>query len=839
MSLMLSNLLVDQRGTLILIAAFATVVQSSMLRGEDSEIAPEAARFFENRIRPVLVQHCYKCHSASSGKSEGSLLVDSRDGLRTGGDRGPAVVPGKPEESLLLQAMTHADPDLRMPPKRERLPDTVLRDFAAWIQNGAIDPRTESPADAPRPPVDYETGRQFWSFQTPARHDVPDVQNNDWPVSDVDRFVLARLEADGLTPSLNAKPATLLRRLYFDLTGLPPSPSERSRFLQAVRSNGLDAALKAEVDRLLSSHHFGERWGRHWLDVARFAESSGKEANISFPYAWRYRDYVIDCINNDLPYDRFLTEQLAGDLLPYDSPQERARLLIATGFLAIGAKNLDEANGFQFLADVIDEQIDTVSRAVMANSVACARCHDHKFDPFTMRDYYALAGVFVSTETFFGTAVSPANRVSGDPLLLPLDASQPILHKGIPAARVRKLKDQLATLKKEEADGRAAVRKAIAEGRDPEGIFTLRDALRIFWRSGAIEGQLEKVSDVGKPLPLAMGVLDRDQILDAPLLDRGDIRKAGDKVPRAFPGVIELDCDSPSTEQSGRLQFARWLTHPDHPLTARVMVNRVWHHLFGAGIVQTVDNFGMTGKPPSHPELLDNLAVQFVDDGWSIKSLVRSLVLTRTYRQASTFKESAFKHDPDNRLLWRMPKRRLDAESIRDAMLVASGDLDPARPVGSLVGRVIGDRPISLIGLDQRIPADLDGTTHRSVYLPVLRDRLPDVLDLFDFAEPSLVTGARGTTNVPVQALYLMNSPFVRERSESLARRIQSESTGRDGQIRLAFLLCFNREPDGDELQTARDFLDDVSGQTEEAITKQLASFCQSLMATAEFRHID
>ena len=804
------------------------------VRSESAEL-----QLFETRIRPVLVNHCYKCHSQSAGMSEGSLLVDSRDGLRTGGDRGPAVVPGKPDESLLLQAIKHADSDLRMPPKRERLPDSVISDFETWIRSGAVDPRTQSPGAGPRPPVDYETGRRHWAMQKPIRHVAPEVKRGEWPVSEVDRFVLAKLEAEGLDPSVDAEPATLLRRLHFDLVGLPPSVEDRTGFLRTVETSGIDAALAAEVDRLLASRQFGERWGRHWLDVARFAESSGKEANISFPYAWRYRDYVIDCFNDDVPFDRFITEQIAGDLLPYETPPERARLLIATGFLAVGAKNLDEANGFQFLADVIDEQIDAVSRAVLANSIACARCHDHKFDPFTMRDYYALAGVFVSTQTFFGTAVSPANRVGGDPLPLPIKARQPILHKGIFPSQVQKLKDELAALRKEELDGRAAVLKAISEGRDPEGIFTLRDALRIFWRSGAIEGQLEKVDERGDPLPLAMGVLDREKPIDAPLLERGDIHKPDPPVPRAFPAVIEIASSKPPRDHSGRLEFAHWLTHPNQPLTARVMANRVWHHLFGAGLVSTVDNFGMTGEPPSHPELLDNLAVQFVEGGWSVKSLVRSLVLTRAYRQASMFNKSAFEHDPDNRLLWRIPKRRLEAEVIRDAMLAASGDLDLSRPVGSLVGNVIGDGPISLIGLNPNVPADLDGSTHRSVYLPVLRDRLPDVLDLFDFAEPTLVTGSRETTNVPVQALYLMNSPFVRERAESLARRLQSETDNTDEQIRRAFLLCFSREPDTDEFALAREFLAGDSGPTDKKPTKQPATFCQSLMATAEFRHAD
>ncbi|HUG70460.1 MAG TPA: PSD1 and planctomycete cytochrome C domain-containing protein [Pirellulaceae bacterium] len=819
----------------VFLAALSILVERAPA-AEPAEAAEAAGlALFESKIRPMLAQHCYKCHSEKSGTPEGNLLLDSREAARKGGDRGLAIVPGKPEESLLLTAISHADTDLKMPPKKERLPASVIHDVERWIQLGAPDPRDANAV--PKSQVDnLEEARKFWALQTPVRRDPPQSRDTSWAKSAIDKFVLAKLESSDLTPSPDAEPTTLLRRLHFDLVGLPPSPEASQIFLNRVENEGFDAALEAEVDSLLASARFGERWGRHWLDVARFAESSGKEANISFPYAWRYRDYVIDCLNNDVPFDRFLTEQLAGDLLPYADDKERARLLIATGFLALGPKNLDEANAFQFLADVIDEQIDTVTRAVMGHSVACARCHDHKFDPYSMEDYYALAGVFASTNTYFGTFVSPANRVSGDPLVLPKQAELPILHQGIPAKRVEALKAELAALQKEEQDGRAAIQRAIEAGEDPSEIFTLTDALRIFWKSGGIEGQLEKVSDEGEPLPLAMGVLDREQMIDVPLLERGEINRPGDPVARRFPRVIELtESNCIPDDQSGRLEFSRWLTHPDHPLTARVMTNRIWHYLLGAGLVRTTDNFGVTGDPASHPELLDHLAIRFVDNDWSIKKFVREIVLTRTYRQASTYNQAAFEIDPDNRLLWRASKRRLDAEAIRDSMLAASGELDVSRPTGSLVGRVIGDRPISLIGLDARIPSDLDGSMHRSVYLPVLRDRLPDVLDLFDFAEPSLVTGARDTTNVPVQALYLMNSPFVQARAKSLAARITNEVEGDQQRMQLAFSLCFSREPDADELQIAREFFGPASTADEELLT----SYCQALLSTAEFRNLD
>ena len=805
----------------------------------------EGIRFFESNIRPVLVKHCYECHSTQSSTSEGGLRVDSRQAIRKGGDRGPAVVPGSAAKSLLLAAVAHTDPDLKMPPppRKQQLPESVIADLRRWIEMGAPDPREETAIA--RKGV-QRADRDFWAYRAPDKPSVPKVGDAKWNRSDVDAFVVAKLHEHQLTPSPDADIATLLRRLHFDLVGLPPAVVAVDQFAARATSDGIEAALGSEVDRLLASPQFGERWGRHWLDVARFAESSGKDANISFPYAWRYRDYVIDCVTADVPYDRFLLEQLAGDLLPHESAQERARLLIATGFLAIGTKNLEELNAFQFLADIADEQIDTVTRAVLGSSVTCARCHDHKFDPISMRDYYALAGIFASTKTYFGTAVSPSNRVGGDPLPLPLDAGLPVFHASIPAERVKRLQDELAALKKEERDKRDAAWKAVAAGEDASEIFTLRDALRIFWRTGGIEGELEKVGTDGRALPLAMGVLDRESAVDVPLLKRGEIAQPGEVVVRGFPEVFTTNNSNRIPKgSSGRLELARWLTDARHPLTARVMVNRIWSHVFGAGLVATVDDFGSTGELPSHPELLDFLAVRFVEQKWSVKSMIRELVLSRTYRQASTYQAAAFQIDPDNRLLWRASKRRLEAEAIRDAMLAVSGELNRTRPAASLVGKVILDRPISLIGLDKRLPEDLDGSVHRSVYLPVIRDRLPDVLELFDFAQSSFVTGARETTNVPTQALYLMNSPFVQLRAAALARRVRAESGDNSTEnVRRIFRLCFNRLPDsGEEARAVKFLATDTKAASEpnnaEGQADSLTSFCQAILATAEFRNLD
>ena len=823
---------------LCLIAINAPIARAGQAADKDAK----GIAFFEAKIRPVLVENCYKCHSTATGKSQGSLLLDTRKGIRAGGDRGPAVVPGDPAASLLLTAISHTDNSLKMPPKKDRLPASVLNDVKTWIAMGAPDPRDGETAAAPRATIDYAAGRRFWAFEKPSTHQAPPTKNSAWARRDLDQFVLARLEAARLKPSPDADPSTLFRRLYFDLVGLPPSPAALEQFLTNVKNGGLDKAMELETDSLLATQQFGERWGRHWLDVARYAESSGKEANISFPHAWRYRDYVIDAVNADMPYDRFLVEQIAGDLLPANSDAERARLLIATGFLALGPKNLEESNPRQFTADIVDEQIDTVTRAVLAQSLACARCHNHKFDPYAMDDYYAMAGIFSSSRTYFGTHVSPANRVGGDPLVLPRNAGLSILHPSVPKARVDELKAQLAKLQKEERDGRAAVFKAAKNGMDTEKIFTLTDALRIFWQSGGIKGELDKVDENGKALPLAMGVTDSPRIADAPLMDRGEVGKPGKPVPRGFPKVMEL-AESPNIDpqHSGRLELARWLTHRDNPLTARVMVNRVWRQLFGAGLVRSVDNFGTSGDLPTHPELLDNLAIQFAAEGWSVKRLVRELVLSRTYRQSSEYDEAAFKADPENRLLGRALKRRLDAEAIRDAMLAASGELDAARPKASLVATVIGDGPISLVGLNPNLPTDLDGSCHRSIYLPVLRDRLPDVLDLFDFAEPSLVTGDRQTTNVPVQALYLMNSSFVQARSAALAKRV-AEAPDDNQRVRKAFLLCFGRQPAPDELKRTVEFLeqnDPSAGADRTQHAKVLTACCQALLAAAEFRNLD
>ena len=738
----------------------------------------------------------------------------------------------------------------RMPPLAVVIPSLVLLLIAALLPAAA-----DTGADTARPYGDADDDGRHWAYQPPVPTALPPVSDPGWPRQPSDHFILAALEAAELDPSPDANPAVLLRRVHFDLVGLPPDAGQTEAFIQAADQHGIDQALAEVVDELLQSPHFGERWGRHWLDVARYAESSGMESNMTFPQAWRYRDYVIRSFNDDLPFDSFIHEQLAGDLLPWQDDDERARLLIATGFLAIGPKGLGEQNLFQFWADVIDEQIDAFSQAFTATTLACARCHDHFSEPYGMDDYYAVAGIFASTDTRFGSSIGPGSQVASDFLVLPEIDGQWIPNQGIPAARVRALEQEREDLERQQKTLRAAAAEALREGRDPSEEMTLQQAISILWSLGRINGRLKTVDDQGRPLPLAMGVLERDRMIDVPLLDRGEIGRPGDQVPRGLPKVTAIDgIPSIPDDQSGRLQLAQWLTHPDHPQTSRVMVNRLWRHLFGAGLVATTDNFGAEGERPSHPELLDHLALRFIELDWSVKAMVRELVLSRAYRQASHWREQAFLTDPDNRLLWRASKRRLDAEAIRDAMLWVAGELDPEPPRGSLVAD-LGERSVSIIGFARGVSPDLDGSLHRSVYLPVMRDRLPDVLDLFDFAEPSYVTGDRDTTNVPLQALYLLNSDFVMQRADALAARVLDAIDGGSGNggdgpedagaaaaeraIAPAFAMAHGRRPDPEEEQIAAAFMRRLAADDSLTLEQTIAAYCQSLLASAEFRHLD
>ncbi len=805
---------------------------------DDGPIPADQLAFFESKIRPVLIERCHECHSAESGKSKGGLTLDSRAGIRAGGDNGPAIVPGNPSESLLIAAISYTDEDIEMPPK-SKLPDAVVADFKKWVAMGAPDPRT-GVATLAKSEIDLTSGRSFWAYQKPAHHSPPAVKDTSWPRSDIDRFILAKLESQGLAPAQDADPHTLVRRLFFDLTGLPPSPDDVASFLQSYAADPAKA-LADTADRLLDSPRFGERWGRHWLDVARYAESSGKESNHLFPHAWRYRDYVIDSFNADKPFDQFVTEQLAGDLLEYRDHKHQAQLISATGFLALGPKSLNEQNARQFAMDVADEQIDVTTQAFLATTVACARCHDHKFDPIPAEDYYALAGIFLSSKTYYGTVNTLANRRAGDLLYL----------SGVDSTAVGKTlsKDELAAKQSRLAEAKADRNELLTRARDArkKGTdFNNGLLIRATDQVSTLEAEIASFDKNGRPFALAMGMWDKDSPSDSPVLIRGEIDKPTDPVPRGFVQVL---CDegehrlSPGVQGSGRLEMARWIASPENPLTARVFANRAWHHIFGAGLVRSVDNFGSTGELPSHPELLDYLALRFTENGWSVKSLIRDLVLTRTYQLASTFDPHNATADPENRLLWHMPKRRLQAEAIRDAILAVSGNLDLSFPHASPVA-FAGDGTVGRSIQESQLTGE--GDHNRSVFLPIVRDLVPDALDAFDFPDPSLPSGARDSTNVPSQALYLMNSQFVQSQADAFAKRLLDHPSQGAEKLAHAFVLAYARPPTPNEAKKTTAFFQRFhetarkSGiSPEDATFLALSTYCQSLFASAEFRCLD
>lgn len=793
------------------ILCFAFPVLAATLAAGAAPPTAEQISFFEKNIRPVLVSKCYECHSAKAEKLKGGLLLDSRDAVLTGGDNGPALVPGDPGKSLLIKALRYTDKDTQMPPQKSggKLSGDVVANFEQWVRMGAPDPRDDSTKNVAA--IDREKGRQFWSFQPPKAQLPPAVTDAAWPRSDIDRFVLAAMEQKNLHPVADTEPRALLRRAYFDLIGMPPPTDVANAFLAACAKGAGERqkAFEGIVDGLLQSPQFGERWGRHWLDVARYAESTGKESNNLYPTAWRYRDYVIECFNDDKPYDQFVREQIAGDLMGAGDGAEYNDHLVATAFLAIGTKNIVEKNKLQFKLDLIDEQIDVATRAVLGLTVSCARCHDHKYDPVTMRDYYALAGIFRSTDVLYGTSGKKNKGLNASTLLPLADESKPLSQQpGIAQAATAKSPDVLKNKKQ-------GKKKSAASARPQTPQQMMREM---------------------------MGVRDGG-VTDCPIYLKGEPDDPGATVPRGVVAVLgPTVAPVMPSRSSGRLELAEWLTSKENPLSSRVMANRVWQHLFGQGLVRTADNFGATGERPTHPELLDHLALRFMEEGWSVKKLIREIMVSRVYQLGTHSDAANAQVDPGNRLLWRANPRRLDAEAIRDAMLTASGlmDLDP--PAGSMVASA-GDG-FARVYADTFVNAQFH---YRSVYLPIVRDFVPSCLEVFDFAEPSLVVAGRDATNVPSQALYLMNNPFVIEQARALAHRLTlAPGLDHKGRITLAYELALCRPPTDAERARADVFLrDEVKdliklshGKVPAAAEAAYATFCQALFASAEFRFL-
>ena len=867
----------------IVVSAFAALVAR----------AETDTEFFEKKIRPLLEQRCLECHSPEK-KVKGGLRLDSREGWQTGGDSGPAIVPGKPQESLLITAVAYHDKDLKMPPKKKLSTDEIAA-LEQWVKAGAQDPRSAVATGAKKQRgLSIEDGKKFWSYIVPKKSAPPEVQDAAWPRGAIDHFILAKIEEKGGRPVADATPEVLVRRLYYTLTGLPPTPEEVDAFVREYQSPVTShQSLAATVDRLLASQHFGETWARHWLDVARFAESSGGGRTLLFKDAWRYRDYVIEAFNSGEPYDHFLREQIAGDLLSSATPKDHQRQMTATAFLALGPTNYEEQNKQQLRFDVIDEQLDTLGRAVLGQTVGCARCHDHKFDPIPQRDYYALAGILASTRTLENYTDNVARWISA-PLKLEGDEEAKLAaHE----AKLASLKQDLDATKKDlakmksvatksgatpgsaiagadfagiivdDADakpigswkiskfspgfigegyrtddnvdkgtktitftpklpksGRYEVRFAyvplanrakkvpihifhadgeekifVDETKEPtmdghfvslgkfrfeqdgagyvlvsnEGTkgYVIADAMqflseedlaaeaatavpakgdeadkrkRMDARVKDLDATMKKMTAEGPRRPSVMAVREDEEIADTQIRIRGLVAQRGATVPRGFLQVAGGGAKF-SAKESGRRELADWIASPANPLTARVFVNRVWGWLFGEGIVRTTENFGTTGELPSHAELLDDLAVRFVEQGWSVKKLVREIVLSRTWQlgvgnaeggvrsaeshaqtagvenQKSEIRNQKFS-DPDNRLLAHAHRRRLDAEQLRDTMLAVSGELN-LRALGPTIGAE-GEMKDANDTSAQNVEYKYEFTdTRRSVYTPAFRNR--------------------------------------------------------------------------------------------------------------------
>lgn len=946
----------------------------------DAAETPAAGKveFFEKRIRPLLIERCYECHAGQ--ERSGGLVLDHRGGWVSGGDSGPAIVPGEPDTSRLVEAVRYNNLNLQMPPDG-RLAADEIRLLEEWVARGAADPRTApasvedmtdaTPADAKGGAVaatgmSIEDGRRFWSMQPLATAAIPEVSDRNWSQTAIDPFILSPLEAAAIGPAPAADRRTLIRRLSFDLIGLPPTPAEIAHFLNDPRPE----AYNHLVERLLSSPHYGERWGRHWLDVVRYADSNGLDENLAFGQAWRYRDYVIRAFNEDKPFDQFLMEQVAGDLLPHASHETRT----ATAFLALGAKVLAEPDREKLMMDTIDEQIDTTGKAFLGMTLGCARCHDHKFDPLKQSDYYALAAIFRSTRTFadsntgaikhwyehrfemsdaqraelaefdqtiaakngaaaqfkgaayaklrsetvaaahrylaaasefsntspFSLVQSVAQKYGLHPRVLfhcrqhlharrdaPFEAKwHELVDAGQPPEGIERTFQQLFTsaASPPEPEANAAIGDTVGDSAevtspdplleharaalaDASGFLALPPQPQFALDASTLSeyyALLEQARLVESSAPdeaSAMGVSDGPTFSSLPIHIRGSHYNLGEPVEREFPEVMRYASVQQvlPRNESGRLELAQWMSSSQHPLTARVYVNRIWQWHFGRGLVPTTENFGALGDRPSHPELLDWLARNFIESGWSTKELHRLIVLSSTYRQASSRPDAAVAEriDPENKLLWKFPVRRLEAELIRDAVLSVAEQLDT-----TIGGKSVPLRNRQFVFDHTSIDHTRYESKRRALYLPVIRNNVYTLFEQFDFPDPTTPTGSRHETVVAPQALLMLNDPLVLDAAERFARRVTSSRSVEQERIDLAYELAFGRTPTELELADAVTFFQrasqaglplepipssepnqvtessQVTGTATPSGPSAWSLFCQSLTASSEFIYV-
>ncbi len=807
-----------------------TLAALSALRAEAAELPREQLDFFEKKIRPMLIARCYECHSAAAKKIKGGLTLDTREGLLKGGDAGPVIVPGDPEKSKLIEAVRYKNRDLQMPPKSALAPEQV-RDLEQWVKLGAPDPRVEAGAQpTAKRGLSVQEGRQFWAFQPLLNQAPPPIGNRKSEIGNpIDAFINAKLAEKKLTPAPPADPRVFIRRATFDLTGLPPTPEETEAFVRACASIGnRQSAIANLIDRLLASTAYGERWGRHWLDVARYADSNGLDENVAFGNAWRYRDYVVNSFNADKPYNRFVQEQIAGDLLPAEGTPQRHEQLTALGFLSIGPKLLAEPDKVKLEMDLIDEQIETLGRAFLGMTIGCARCHDHKFDPLPTADYYALAAIFKSTRTM--DDLKTIAKWHEPEVATPAE-------RAVVEAHQKRVAEQKALIAKLVASANKSLvtDKGLKEvPKTPETQYPTNTVAELKQLRAAL-AELEKDAP---ELPSTMGVMDATNIVKAlPIHIRGSHLTLGQPAPRGFPQVMQvanLRTEMPA-QQSGRLELARWLASAEHPLTARVMVNRIWRWHFGQGLVGSTDNFGVLGDRPSHPELLDWLAHRFIAEGWSVKAMHRLIMSSAAYQRATrpTADTRRSVVDSENRLLSHFPLRRLEAEEIRDAVLFVAGSLD----------RTMGGKTIPVKNREFFFNhTSKDATTYdsprRALYLPVVRNNVYDLFEQFDFPDPAVPNGNRNATVVAPQALLMLNSDLVGKAAEKFAASLLASASDDTRRIELAYQKAYARPPTAKELARAKKFLADFKPDSA-ASPNAWTVLCQSLLAANEFIYLN
>ena len=840
---------------------------------EPPPAGPDKSAVYTQSIAPLVQAKCLRCHGPE--KQQGGLRLDLKPQAIRGGESGETgIVPGRSDQSELYRRVTATDPAVAMPPGQDRLTAAEIALLKQWIDDGAHWPEAGS---LPAPvQLDYQftpQERAFWAFQPLRESPVPMVWNSAWPEGIIDRWLLSRLEKEGLRPAADADRLSLLRRLRIDLTGVFPTPEE----IAAWQSDSSPEAYVRLVDRLLATPEFGERWGRHWLDITYYADTTGVGRRTPLRDAWRYRDYVIETFNADRPISQFIREQIAGDLLPAESETERIRQQSGTAYLVLGPWDFSVLDKLQMEMDMVDLQIDLVGRSMLALSLGCARCHDHKFDPIPTRDYYALAGIFRSTQILQkGGGNWDRHQRTEESSLAARDrwADELEAWEGLTTDLARQQqagRDQQANLRKRieelktlasateasatsgggEVGSIGATQAAAAAAPDAD---TAREITRLEEEIRTLEKQIARTRRVEahqKMLqPRRAGVYstrDVETPADAQVNLRGNVRALGPAVPRGVLQILPVPPGEPmSRTQSGRLQLADWLVSGANPLTPRVFANRVWHHLWGVGLVPTVDNFGSRGDRPSHPELLDYLALRLVRSGWSVKALVREIVLSRAYQMSRQSNPAGLATDPGNRLLWRMNPRRLEAEAIRDAILQSTRALDRQMggPTLPLTVENLFENAIPFIEDHSQVPESI--FHRRAVYLPVLRGsqlNALDILPLFDFADPDQVVGARTTTNVPLQTLFLLNSGFLQAESRRLAQSLLADASQTNAErIRHLHLQLFSRPARPAEVEEAWEILDRLEGDFRELKPKVAdprveawARYIQALLGSAEF----